>query len=141
MTGQDEPGAYRSFRERLDAVLRSKDPERVRDFLIEQGQWSEADQGDSAFAMWMMIAGSPTLASLHAEAEQWLRENGHADEAQIIAGGRKGSESQQRPGAARPNRPTHGQHGQHGQHGHAHRQGGQHGRGGQQRHDRPRHKW
>ncbi len=132
MTGQDDPGAYRSFRERLDAVLRTKDPERVRAFLIEQGQWSEADQGDSAFAMWMMIAGSPSLASLHTEAEQWLREHGHADEAQIIASGRKRPSGQQRKGPPRPSHPAQGQHG--GQHGR------QHGRGGQQRHDGPRRK-
>ena len=132
MTAQDEPGAYRPFRERLDAVLRTKDPERVRAFLIEQGQWSEADQGDSAFAMWMMIAGSPTLASLHAEAERWLREHGHADEAQIIAGGRKGSGagSHQRPNRPPRGRPDHSPGG-----------GGKSGHGGQpgRRRDGPRH--
>ena len=138
MTAQDEPGAYRPFRERLDAVLRTKDPARVRAFLIEQGQWSEADQGDSAFAMWMMIAGSPTLTPLHAEAERWLREHGHADEAQIIAGGRKGSGAggHQRPGSQRPHRPPERRPG------HAQGGGGQSGHGGQQqrRRDGPRHK-
>ena len=145
MSSKDEPGAYRPFRERLDAVLRTKDPERVRAFLIERGQWSEADQGDSAFAMWMMIAGSPSLAPLHPEAEQWLREHGHADEAQIITGGRKRpsagqqrpSAGQQRPGSPRPQRPPQGQRGQ------AHRNGGPHGHGRsgeQSRRDGPRHR-
>ena len=144
MTAQDEAGAYRSFRERLDAVLRTKDPERVRAFLIERGQWSEADQGDSAFAMWMMIAGSPSLAPLHPEAEQWLREHGHADEAQIITGGRKRpSAGQQRPSAGQQ-RPSAGQQRPpQGQRGQAHRNGGPHGHGRsgeQSRRDGPRHR-
>jgi hypothetical protein len=130
MTGQGEPGAYLPFRERLDAVLRTRDPERVRAFLIEQGQWSEADQGDSAFAMWMMIAGSPSLVSLHEEAERWLREHGHEDEAQIIAGSRRrASGGQRRSGVPRANQPARGQHGQ------AHRGGRRRGRDGQRRHD------
>ena len=156
MTAQDEAGAYRSFRERLDAVLRTKDPERVRAFLIERGQWSEADQGDSAFAMWMMIAGSPSLAPLHPEAEQWLREHGHADEAQIITGGRKRpsagqqrpsagqqrpSAGQQRPGSPRPQRPPQGQRGQAHRNGGPHGHGHGHGRSGEQsQRDGPRHR-
>ncbi|HKV85327.1 MAG TPA: hypothetical protein VJN88_12275 [Ktedonobacterales bacterium] len=120
---QDQPGAYKPFRERLDAVLRTKDAERVRAFLIEQGQWSEADQGDSAFAMWMMIAGSPSLGALHGEAERWLREHGHDEEARIIAEGRAGPAGQRRPGPSRPNRPPH--------------RSGSGGHRGQQRRDRP----
>lgn len=127
MTGQDEPVAYRPFRERLDAVLRTKDPDQVRAFLIEQGQWSEADQGDSAFAMWMMIAGSPALGSLHGEAERWLRDHGHADEAQIIAGGRKGSGKPGRSGPSHPHHPSQ-------------RGSGQPARGGRPQRDRPRRK-
>lgn len=105
MAADDQPGAYKPFRERLDTVLRTKDPERVRAFLIEQSQWSEADQGDSAFAMWMMIAGSPRLGALHGEAERWLREHGHDEEARIIAGVRARPAGKRRSGSPRPNRP------------------------------------
>lgn len=128
MNTDDQPGAYKPFRERLDAVLRTKDAERVRAFLIEQGQWSEADQGDSAFAMWMMIAGSPNLASLHGEAERWLRENGHDEEARIIAGGRARPAGQRRSNPPHANRPP------------QHRPGADGQRGRQWRRDKPRHK-
>jgi hypothetical protein len=93
----------RPFRQRLDDVLRTRDPAAVRDFLIAEDQWDKDAAGDTEFAMWMMIAGSPALTGLHAEAEGWLRTHGHAAEADIIMGSRKrqgqqGGSSQQGAG-------------------------------------------
>ncbi len=90
-TDRRKQGDTRPFRQRLDDILRTRDPDAVRDFLIAEGQWDEDAAGDTEFAMWMMIAGSPALAKLHAEAEAWLSGHGHAAEADIIAGNRKRS--------------------------------------------------
>ncbi len=76
--------SYSEFRSQLDSVLRSKNPEAVRQFLIEQGQWDESSAGDVEHAMWMMIAGSPTLQNLHAEAQSWLRQHGYHAEAEML---------------------------------------------------------
>lgn len=45
---------YASFRQRLDAVLRTQDVQQVRKFLIAQKQWSEELPAEPEFAMWMM---------------------------------------------------------------------------------------
>ncbi len=87
MNGRSQDSA-RPFRERLDDVLRTHDPETVRTFLVSEGQWGEDDSGDTELAMWMMIAGSPGLTALHPEAQQWLRAHGHEVEADLIAGSR-----------------------------------------------------
>jgi hypothetical protein len=76
--------SYPEFRSQLDSILRSKNPEAVRQFLIEQGQWDESSAGDVEHAMWMMIAGSPTLQNLHAEAQNWLRQHGYQAEAELL---------------------------------------------------------
>lgn len=76
--------SYPEFRSQLDSVLRSKNPEAVRQFLIEQGQWDESSTGDVEHAMWMMIAGSPTLQNLHSEAQNWLRQHGYQAEAEML---------------------------------------------------------
>ena len=44
---------YASFRQRLDAVLRTLDVKQVQDFLIAQGQWKPGEPADAEFAMWM----------------------------------------------------------------------------------------
>ena len=44
---------YASFRQQLDAVLRTRDVKQVQDFLIAEGQWSEGQPADPEFAMWM----------------------------------------------------------------------------------------
>ena len=44
---------YASFRQQLDAVLRTRDVKQVQDFLIAEGQWSEGQPADAEFAMWM----------------------------------------------------------------------------------------
>jgi hypothetical protein len=77
---------YTQFRQRLDAALRTLDVERVREFLIGEGQWSEDVPADPEFAMWMMVAGSPALQDLHAQAQKWLVGHGHEAEAQAVLG-------------------------------------------------------
>ena len=72
---------YASFRQRLDAVLRTKDVEQVSAFLIAEKQWSAGQSADPEFAMWMMIAGSPTLLDLHEQARAWLMTHGHEEDA------------------------------------------------------------
>lgn len=84
-----DPGAYKAFRARLDDVLRRKDPEALRAFLIAEGQWRAEDTTDTEAAMWMMIATSPALRSLHDDAERWLLTHGHETEASAIFGGRR----------------------------------------------------
>jgi hypothetical protein len=102
--------SYPEFRSQLDNVLRSKDPEAVRRFLVEQGQWDESPGNDVEHAMWMMIAGSPTLQSLHAEAQDWLMQHGYQAEAEMLrertkAPPKSGPASSGAKGKARPNKP------------------------------------
>src|SRR5229473_7491938 len=82
-------GDYSSFRQRLDAVLRKQDVNRVREFLIAEGQWQAGQPADPEFAMWMMIAGSPTLQDLHERARQWLMTHGHEEDAKTFLKGDK----------------------------------------------------
>ena len=89
---------YASFRQRLDAALRTRDVRQVRAFMIEENQWSTDAPADPAYAMWLMIAGTPTLKDLHAEARAWLVQHGHADEASAVLPRGQGSASG-RPGA------------------------------------------
>ena len=72
---------YQKFRSQLDAVLRQRDPALLRQFLIEQKQWTDEQQTDTEAALWMMIATSPALTDMHAEAERWLLSHGHEAEA------------------------------------------------------------
>ncbi len=72
---------YANFRQRLDAVLRTRDVEQVSTFLIAEKQWSPGQPADPNFAMWMMIAGSPTLRDLHEQARTWLMTHGHEEDA------------------------------------------------------------
>jgi hypothetical protein len=87
---------YASFRQRLDAVLRKRDVQQVREFLIAEKQWSEELPADPEFAMWMMIAGSQTLRDLHEQARKWLVSHGHEADAEAVlkrgkeAGGKQG---------------------------------------------------
>jgi hypothetical protein len=76
--------SYPAFRKQLDSVLRSKNPEAVRHFLVEQGQWDEDLSVDVEHAMWMMIAGSPALQDLHPEAQEWLTQHGYQAEAAML---------------------------------------------------------
>lgn len=76
--------SYPEFRSQLDQILRSKNPETVRQFLVGQGQWDEDFAGDVEHAMWMMIAGSPALQELHNEAQNWLVQHGYQAEAEML---------------------------------------------------------
>ncbi|HLI88583.1 MAG TPA: hypothetical protein VKV37_07820 [Ktedonobacteraceae bacterium] len=89
-----------SFRQRLDAVLRTMDVQQVRDFLIAEHQWSEEAPADPETAMWMMIAGAATLRDLHGRAREWLVQHGHGQEAEAILGKR----GQQNPGGRKGKR-------------------------------------
>jgi hypothetical protein len=80
--------SYSDFRKRLDAVLRQRDPMALRAFLIAEGQWDADTSTDPERAMWMMIATSPALASMRAEAIAWLSQHGYAEEAQALGGSR-----------------------------------------------------
>src|SRR6476661_294153 len=81
-----------TFRRQLDATLRQRDSVALRQFLLASGQWQEDSvPADVPAAMWMMILASPALADLHAEAQTWLRANGHAEEAELLAGRKNGS--------------------------------------------------
>lgn len=91
---------YASFRQRLDAVLRTLDVKQVQDFLIAEGQWQPGQPANPEFAMWMMIAGSPSLRDLHERARQWLVGHGHEDEADMMlhrSKGTGGRQSKQNP--------------------------------------------
>jgi len=97
----DRPLDPRAFRAALDALLRQRDPEALRAFLVARGQWAPGTTTDPEAAMWMMIAASPALADLHAQAEEWLRTHGHAEAAAAILG--RGRPAGTRPApAARP---------------------------------------
>ena len=81
---------YSNFRQRLDAVLRTRDVKQVQDFLIAEGQWGPGTPANAEFAMWMMIAGSPTLQDLHERAHEWLVSHGHEEDAKtFLTGGKK----------------------------------------------------
>jgi hypothetical protein len=97
---------YTDFRRALDVVLRQRDPQALRDFLIERGQWAPESEPDPAY-MWLMIAGSPALADLHAEAEAWLRAHGRVAQADEIAARRQGRAGQARPrNRPQPHKPS-----------------------------------
>lgn len=99
---QSGAGNYQAFRQRLDAVLRRKDPAALREFLVAEGQWAADAQTDVDMAMWMMIATSKALTPLHDEARAWLLANGHATEVNAIFGERpRPAAGQGRPGGHR----------------------------------------
>jgi hypothetical protein len=98
---------HANFRQRLDAVLRTRDVQQVSAFLLAENQWSPGVPADPDLAMWLMIAGSPALKDLHAGARQWLIDHGHAAEAEAILNrgqstsrrdGRRSSGSSKKPG-------------------------------------------
>lgn len=74
---------YGNFRQRLDAVLRTLDVQQVKAFLIAEKQWDEEKPEDPEFAMWIMVAGSPTLRDLHERAYEWLMSHGHEEDAKV----------------------------------------------------------
>lgn len=133
------PSSYPEFRRKLDAVLRQRDPQALRAFLVAEGQWDASTATNPERAMWMMIATSPALAALHDEATRWLAAHGYAEEARALGrkqgggpGGQRGGGSPRgapqaprrdaRPSDGRPaapphHPPHHPPHGPHGQRG------------------------
>src|SRR5260370_27126898 len=97
-------GGTRPFRQRLDDTLRRRDPAALREFLVAGGQWPE-DSSSDEFAMCMMIAGSPALPELHAEADHWLMTHRHEADPHLIAGNRT------KPGRGRAPRTSPGHRG------------------------------
>ena len=92
-----------AFRRQLDATLRQRDPDALRAFLLDSGQWQpDTIPADVPAAMWMMTLASQALGDLHSEAQTWLRENGRAQEAELLTGHRKLQSAGQRPGGRRP---------------------------------------
>lgn len=86
---------YASFRQRLDAALRTRDVQQVKAFLIAENQWSSDAPSDPEFAMWLMIAGTPTLKELHTEARRWLVTHGHEEAAEAVLRRTQSSTKQQ----------------------------------------------
>jgi hypothetical protein len=84
---------YANFRQRLDAVLRTLDVKQVSEFLIAEKQWQPGQPADPEYAMWMMIAGTPTLRNLHTQAHAWLVSHGHEQDAKIFTRGDKQTEA------------------------------------------------
>jgi hypothetical protein len=99
------PTPYEEFRAKLDAVLRQRDPTALRDFLVAQGEWDEQAATDPERALWLMIATSPALGEMKAEALRWLTNHGFTAEVDALSG--RGTQS------SRP----HGRHRSHGAHG------------------------
>lgn len=77
---------YTQFRQQLDVALRMLDFKKVQSFLIAQDQWSEDVPADPEYAMWMMVAASPSLQDLHAKAREWLVNHGHTNDALAVLG-------------------------------------------------------
>ncbi|MBE3559217.1 MAG: hypothetical protein IMW89_08335 [Ktedonobacteraceae bacterium] len=96
MSEKEQPA---TFRQRLDAILHTRDVSQVRDFLIAQGQWSAEAPADPELAMWLMIAGSQALSDLHEQAYAWLVHHGYESEAQALL--RKRKSRMQRSGSKR----------------------------------------
>jgi hypothetical protein len=80
---------YTDFRSQLDAILRRRDPQALRAFLISAGQWPEDAPQQPEQQMWLMIAGSPDLRDLHEEARTWLTTHGLQAQADMILGERE----------------------------------------------------
>src|SRR5213592_440662 len=54
---------YASFRQRLDAVLRTRDVKQVQDFLIAEGQWGPGTPANAEFAMCKVVSRSSPMAT------------------------------------------------------------------------------
>lgn len=90
---------YASFRQQLDAMLRTLDVKQVQEFLIAEKQWSAGAPTDPEFAMWTMIAGSQALRDLHERARKWLVSHGHESDAEaVLRRGREAGSRQDKKG-------------------------------------------
>jgi hypothetical protein len=105
MPPDNESADKAAFRRQLDATLRQRNPDALQAFLLASGQWQEDTvPADVPAAMWMMVLASPALSDLHTEAQSWLRSNGHAQEAELLAGRKKSGAASKPSGARRPQR-------------------------------------
>jgi hypothetical protein len=103
MPPDNESADKAAFRRQLDATLRQRNPDALQAFLLASGQWQEDTvPADVPAAMWMMVLASPALSDLHTEAQSWLRSNGHAQEAELLAGRKKSGAAGKRSGGERP---------------------------------------
>lgn len=80
------PSPYDEFRDKLDAVLRQRDPAALRAFLVAEGQWDAGASTDPERALWLMVATSKALGDLHGEAFQWLTDHGYTAEVHALLG-------------------------------------------------------
>ncbi len=98
----------KQFHQQLEQVLREKNPDALRQFLVAQGQWPEDTTMDAERAMWTMILGKPTLAPFHQEAHAWLVAHGHPADAAMLRGEQppKGTKGATLPGAKHPPRKS-----------------------------------
>lgn len=101
------PNDYPAFRSDLDRMLRQRDPQALRAFLIAQGQWQPDATMDPEAAQWMMIAASPNLTDLHAEAQAWLLAHGRTGEAEAIFNRSSGTGRPPSRGGRPPRKPSH----------------------------------
>jgi hypothetical protein len=100
---KDDPQDKVAFRRQLDAALRQRDPDALRAYLLDSGQWqTDTIPADVPAAMWMMILASPALSDLHSEAQTWLQDHGHAQEAELLAVRKKPQIGGQRPVGRHP---------------------------------------
>ncbi|SRR5579884_3646195 len=100
---------YANFRQRLDSVLRTLNVKQVQEFLIAENQWQPGQPANPEYAMWMMIAGSPTLSDLHAQAREWLVSHGYESEAKAVLS--RGTKQGTKPGKGKssPDSQSHAQ--------------------------------
>jgi hypothetical protein len=80
------PTPYQEFRAKLDAVLRQRDPAALRAFLVAEGQWDADATTDPERALWLMVATSPALSEMKAEALRWLTDHGYTAEVNALRG-------------------------------------------------------
>lgn len=99
------PTPYQEFRAKLDAVLRQRDPAALRAFLVAEGQWDANATTDPERALWLMIATSPALGAMKAEALRWLTDHGHSAEVQALTGG---TDAQAKPAGGKRRGPLRG---------------------------------
>jgi hypothetical protein len=96
---------YANFRQRLDTVLRTLDVKQVQEFLIAEKQWQPGQPANPEFAMWMMIAGTPTLSDLHGQAREWLVSHGYETEAKAVLS--RGNKQGTKPGKGKSGSGSH----------------------------------
>ena len=98
----------RDYVRRLGEVLRRRDPEALRGFLVEQAarfgderqvaDVRERNTAELEALLHRMIVARPDLADLHAESERWLATHGAGS---VPTGRRRADRPPRRPGGGR----------------------------------------